>query len=299
MTRTAIIGSTSFLARYIITDLEKENHTLTLFSREKTNDSHLFVPFAYPTAVPDYSVFLDYDLIIFAAAGGVQSSKKYSLDEIYALNAFLPISLSNFLNENNYKGKFISFGSYFEIGGHNDLKPFLETEVVLSNFEVPNHYCLSKRLLTRFVNDSISEIKHYHIILPSIYGKNENSNRLIPYLIASLENQIKLELTAGTQTRQFLHVQDVSQFVMHICNQSIESGVYNLAPDTDNLVRDVVEIVFDHFNQDVSDVLGKIQRQDEAMQVLLLDNKKAKNTGWKPTIALKDGILDYFKEIKK
>ena len=296
MTRTAIIGASSFLASYIITDLEKEHHELTLFSREKTNDRHMFSAFAYPNTVPDYSLFLNYDVIIFVAAGGVQSSKKYSLDEIYALNAFLPIALSNFLDENNFKGKLISFGSYFEIGGNNELKSFTETEVALSNFEVPNHYCLSKRLLTRFVNDSISKINHYHIILPSIYGKNENENRLIPYLISSLENEKNLELTAGTQIRQFLHAKDVSEFVMMICNQSVEKGVYNLASDHYNWVKDVVETVFNHFGKDFSVALGKIQRQDESMQVLLLDSTKARNLGWQPKIDLKEGILDYFKK---
>ena len=59
MTKTAIIGSTSFLARYIITDLENENHLLTLFSREKTNESHLFEPFAYPNSIPEFSIFLE------------------------------------------------------------------------------------------------------------------------------------------------------------------------------------------------------------------------------------------------
>lgn len=296
MTRTAIIGSSSFLASYIIKDLEKENHKLTLFSREKTNDRHSFSAFAYPGSVPDYSLFLDFDVIIFVAAGGVQSSKKYSSDEIYALNAFLPITLSNFLDDNNFIGKFISFGSYFEIGGYNELKSFTETEVALSNFDVPNHYCLSKRLLTRFVNDSLSKINHYHIMLPSIYGKNENENRLIPYLISSLENDKDLKLTAGTQIRQFLHAKDVSEFVMMICNQSIEKGIYNLAPNNHNLVRELVETVFNHFGKDFSVALGKIQRQDESMQVLLLDSSKARNLGWQPKIALKEGILDYFKK---
>lgn len=294
MTRIAIIGSSSFLASYIITDLENENHDLTLFSREKTNEKHLFSAFAYPNSIPDFSLFLDYDVIIFVAAGGVQSSKKYSSDEIYALNAFLPIALSNFLDENNFKGKLISFGSYFEIGGHNELKSFTETEVALSNFDVPNHYCLSKRLLTRFVNDSISKINHYHIMLPSIYGKNENENRLIPYLISSLENGKDLELTAGTQIRQFLHAKDVSEFVSMICNQSIEKGVYNLASDHYDWVKDVIETVFNHFGKDFSVALGKIQRQDESMQVLLLDSTKARNLGWQPKIDLKAGILDYF-----
>jgi nucleoside-diphosphate-sugar epimerase len=35
------------------------------------------------------------------------------------------------------------------------------------------------------------------------------------------------------------------------------------------------------------------------MQVILLDNKKAKDLGWNPTISLEEGILDYFKKESK
>lgn len=297
MIKTAIIGSSSFLANYLITDLEKENHNLTLFARQQTDFNHGFATFSFPDAIPDFSVLLEFDVVIFAAAGGVQSSKKYSNDEIYSLNAFLPITIANFLDANNYQGKFITFGSYFEIGAQKDFKKLSEIEVALSNYEVPNHYCLSKRLLTRFANDSLSKINHYHIILPSIYGKNENQNRLIPYLIESLEEGKDLELTAGTQVRQFLHIKDVCSFIILLLKQNIEKGVYNLASDDENLVKDVVELIFKHFNKDHNNALGKAQRQDESMQVILLDNKKAKSTGWNPTISLEEGILDYFKKL--
>ena len=299
MTNTAIIGSTSFLASYLIADLENENHKLTLFSRKKINEKHQFVPFSYPESIPNLDVFLEFDIVIFAAAGGVQSSKKYSLDEIYQLNAFLPITIANFLDANNFKGKYITFGSYFEIGAQEELKRFSEKEVALSDYEVPNHYCLSKRLLTRFVNDSLSKINHYHIILSSIYGKNENQNRLIPYLIESLDHKKELELTAGTQIRQFLHIKDVCSFIMMLCNKNVEKGIYNITSDTQNLVKDVVELIFKHFNKDHNDALGKAKRQDESMQVILLDNKKAKDLGWNPTISLEEGILDYFKKESK
>lgn len=297
MTRTAIIGSSAFLSQYLIADLENEDHELTLFSREKSNDKHDFSEFSYPNKIPDFSVFLEFDVIIFVAAGGVQSSKKYSTDEIYSLNAFIPISLANYLGQKNYNGKLITFGSYFEIGAESKLLKLNEVEVALSNREVPNHYCMSKRLLTRFVNDGLNKINHYHIILPSIYGKNENRNRLIPYLIESLQNNKKLELTAGTQIRQFLHAKDVSQFILLLTNQTVERGVYNLASDDHNFVKELVEIIFNYFNKNSSDALGKIQRQDESMQVLLLDNEKAIKVGWNPQTNLKEGILDYFNNI--
>lgn len=296
MTKTAIIGSSSFLANYLIADLEKENHLLTLFSRQKTNEDHQFKAFSFPDAIPDLSVFLQYDIIIFAAAGGVQSSKKYTSDEIYQLNAFLPITIANYLETNSFKGKFVTFGSYFEIGAQNEIKKLTEKEVALSDNDVPNHYCLSKRLLTRFVNDSLSKINHYHIILPSIYGKNENQNRLIPYIIESLENEKELELTAGTQIRQFLHIKDVCSFIITLCKENVEKGVYNISPDNQNVVKDVVSVIFKYFGKDPNNSLGKIHKQDESMQVILLDNSKAKALGWKPKVGLEEGILDYFKK---
>ncbi|WP_294324265.1 NAD(P)-dependent oxidoreductase [uncultured Chryseobacterium sp.] len=296
MIKTAIIGSSSFLAKYLILFLEKENHNLTLFARQKTNFSHDFGTFSYPDTIPDLSVFLEFDLIIFAAAEGVQSSKKYSNEEVYNLNAFLPITIANFLDANNYQGKFITFGSYFEIGAQKDFKKFSETEVALSNHEVPNHYCLSKRLLTRFANDSLLKINHYHIILPSIYGKNENQNRLIPYLIESLEQNKDLELTAGTQVRQFLHIKDVCTFIILLFKQNIDKGVYNLASNDHNVVKDVVELIFKYFGKDHNNALGKAHRQDESMQIILLNDEKAKRTGWSPNVSLEEGILDYFKK---
>ena len=296
--KTAVIGSTSFLSRYLITDLVNEAHELTLFSRKKINCDYEFIEFDYPNKIPDLSVFLHFDNIIYLAAAGVQSNIQNSTDQIYGLNTFFPIRLINYLVEKKFIGKIITFGSYFEIGSNKELIKLNEAQLEVSVNEVPNHYCLSKRLLTRFSSSRLYEIKHYQIILPSIYGKHENNQRLIPYVINSLKNQKIPELTAGTQIRQFLHAKDVSNFVTSIFKKEIPRGTYNLAPDKENYVSDVVKLIFKLFNLDHKNSLGKINRNDESMQVLLLDNSKAKLTGWKPKIELKEGILDYLNEVE-
>ena len=132
--------------------------------------------------------------------------------------------------------------------------------------------------------------------MPSIYGKKENQNRLIPYIITSLENGKNLELTSGKQTRQFLHIKDVCSFISMLCNKGVERGIYNITSDTENFVKDVIEIIFKYFGNDPNESIGKIHRQDESMQVLLLDNYKANELGWKPKVSLEEGILDYFKK---
>ena len=42
---------------------------------------------------------------------------------------------------------------------------------------VPNDYCISKRLLTRYINSSSQSFKHIHLILPTIYGEREGKHR--------------------------------------------------------------------------------------------------------------------------
>jgi nucleoside-diphosphate-sugar epimerase len=294
MLNIAIVGASSFLSTYIIDVLEKEKHKLTLFSRQKINEVHDFIKFDYPNSIPEFKHFLKFDIIIFTAASGVQNSNEYSIDEIYSLNSFLPISISNFLSQNNYKGKLITFGSYAEIGCNSQLKYYNETEVVLSNLKVHNHYSLSKRILSRFVNNNINCVLHYHVILPNIYGKNENKNRLIPYLINCLSNNNIIKLTSGDQVRQFLHVKDVTLFISKLCNSNIDKGIYNLSTNSYYLVKDVTNIIFNYFGKNKPNDYEKIERSDESMKVLLLDNTKSKNEGWVPKINLIDGILDYF-----
>lgn len=292
MVKTAIIGSTSFLGKNLIPILHKEGHVITLFSRKKNTENHECLWFSLPDAIPDLGIFLKFDIIVFAVAAGVQSSNKCSTDEIYELNAFFPIKFAIFLNANMFKGKYITFGSYFEIGSQAAHKNFTEKDLVLSDFRVPNAYCVSKRLLTRFVNDSLLELKHYHIILPSIYGRNENENRLIPYIIKNLKTNSGFELTSGNQIRQYLHIFDVCYFILLLCSKNVEKGMYNLSPEENIRVKDLVEMIFNHFNKDPQKALGMAKRKDESMQILLLDNTKAKDLGWNPTISLNAGISD-------
>lgn len=292
MTKIAILGASSFLSTYIISGFNQEAFELTLYSRSNSNNHFKFELFDYPNIIPDFKDLLEYDVIIYCAAAGVQSSVKNTSDEVYGLNTFLPIRIINYLNDNNYLGKFISFGSYFEIGAQNELKGFTEKEVVFSENKVPNSYCLSKRIFTRYVHDVLNSCKHYHLILPSIYGKGENSNRLIPYLVNSLKNNNSLELTAGNQIRQFLHARDVSSFVQILIKEDCTPGIYNLATQH-NYVSDVVKILFDLFKRDSNDSLGKIQKMDESMKILLLDDSISRSTGWYPRVSLIEGILEY------
>lgn len=292
--KVSIIGSNSFVAKALIRKIVHNNeYELRLFgagTKDEKNEFYL------PEKPLNFDLLCDSDIIIFTAAAGFQANKTVSPDIIYEVNSFLPVRLSNYLFAREYKGKMITFGTYYEIGNNSELKYYSEIDVLSSTLPVPNHYCLSKRLLTRFADSGLDGINHIHLILPSLYSKDEPSHRLIPYIINSLKEKKELKLTDGEQVRQYLHVDDLSNLLEILFYKNMEPGIYNIAPADEVKIKDVVSYIFSILNAEPSIALGKIKRKDESMKVLLLDNSKIKNTtGWEAKIDLFDGIKSYLK----
>lgn len=296
----AIVGSNSFLAQYIIRELQNSGTNLNLFGimPSKEFPSLKFTSFVLPDSPLDYKILLNFDTIIYTAGAGIQANLKEPSSLIYELNTFIPINLINELCEHNYAGKFISFGSYFEIGNEKNKKLYSEHELLISTNEVPNEYCISKRLLAKYISLKLSSINIFHLVLPNIYGKGENPNRLIPYTVESILNNTDLNLTSGSQVRQFIHVSDVAKTVVDIHNNQYSSGIYNLTQGTAHTVKDVVKNIFKVGKQEKNFekvVFGTNSRKDVFMPYLLLDNKKSSQTfSFQPQISLEEGIKSYY-----
>jgi len=293
--KVCVIGSNGFLGRKIVEKFKLNKYYISGFSREDANnlDKHYF--FNHPQKPIDYNLLLEHDIIIYAVGAGVQSNSKETVNDIYYLNAFLPIEIILFLENNKWDGKFITFGSYFEIGYNNEKKFYSEEDVVLSPNKVPNEYCTSKRILARFLNSRNINIKYFHLILPNIYGKGENENRLLPYLIDSIINGNKLKLTSGDQLRQYIHVDDIVKYIDIILNENITSGYYNITNEDPLTVKEIVYLVHNLLGKQCSEeIFGTNERNDASMNVLLLSSKKASSEfKYSNKISIKEGILSY------
>jgi len=298
--KVAIIGANSLLASYITEQLmADERNDIWLFGRRSTvADDHAkinFQYFNYPDAVPDFELFLSFDLLVYCAATGVQAGQAVTTDLIYELNAFLPIRLLNYLSDNKFSGKWVSFGSYFEIGNNDAEHNFKEEEVVASTLTVPNHYCASKRLLTRFIDAELFSVKAYHFILPTIYGAKENAKRLIPYIIDALREQRPLQLSAGTQVRQYIHCLDVATLIELIASDDYPAGIYNLTAGSPIQIAQLVKSVFLLFGQDATAYLGTLKTRDEGMKYLAISSQKVATCipKWQPKLTIEEGIKEY------
>ena len=242
------------------------------FSREPAN--YLAVDLLEDEIPVD--VCVDSDVVLYAAALGVQSSQPAKAVDVFKVNTFAPILLAEKLKENAFKGKLVTFGSYAEIGDTDDFsKRYNEEDLLLSEGRIESDYCLSKRLLSKYFSNLKAPFLFYHYILPTIYGKGENRNRLIPYLIDSLVNNTPIKLTAGHQIRQYLLVQNLIEILFECIDKSIPAGIYNI-PSAETLsIKALVQIVFNAAQKQLkAEVFGTEQRQDTSNRVLQLDSKK-------------------------
>lgn len=298
--KIAIIGGNSFLGKQLLFKLLNSSENISFHIFGSSIDEELleyksvyFHKYIYPHILLEYKSLIDFDAIYFCSATGVQSNEPLQEELIYGLNSFEPIRLAIELEKNNFNGKFVTFGSYFEIGSNVMDKNFTENEVVFSQGDVPNHYCNSKRILSRYFSGNLHKINWFHFVLPTIYGPTENPMRLIPYLINSILKKEPIKITSGTQSRQYIHIDDVIDLITIILNEDFEKGIYNVAPNQALRIKDLIETIFETMNFN-SDNVSIINRVDENMKHLALDNSKTKKTfNWEPKIRLIQGIKTY------
>lgn len=237
------------------------------------------------------------DLVIYAAGGGIQSNKKESFEDIFRLNVEVPLALYQTLLKQESTCTFVTFGSYFEIGSTISDKTFTEIEVATSLHAVPNAYCVTKRMLTRFFSSVAAPQKFYHFILPTIYSEYESENRLIPSVVKGVVLHQPMHFTSGEQVRQYLSVNDVPGIIERALLSNISSGIYNIAGDEVLSVKELVANVLSYFGQDADDNLfGSVDRNDVSMKYLALDgNKLRKLIGTYSNSTISQNIDKYVK----
>ena len=185
----------------------------------------------------NYPQLISADVIVYASGAGVQAALQTDSSLMYALNVNIPIEVTLQLKKHNFKGIYVSFGSYMEIGLNcEDYKAFTEDEVICSSLPVTNDYGLSKRLYSRYMKDFSANYTFYHFILPNIFSEDDMKpgTRLVPYTLQYLQDynagkdSQSPSFSAGTQIRQFITLEEMIQTVDRAIYRQIPSGVYNI-----------------------------------------------------------------------
>ena len=299
MHKIAIIGSNSFIAKRFSKFLQNRNRNIEIigYSRnDKNPELTEWRAFDHPVRKLIFDELLNTTAIIVCIGAGIQSNLKESSKLIHELNYQLPVTLINYLATKKYKGTLITFGSYFEIGNNNKIKKYTEEDILNTSCQILNDYSLSKKNLTTYYSKNDIDLNYYHLILPTIYGNGENSQRLIPYVLDCINQNQNINLTSGIQTRQYLHVKDLIELILQLLDKKKHiSSIYNVTSLDTITVKEIVNIIIDLKQSEIIPNWGAAKKRDVNMKTLMLETSKLATylPTWKPSVNIYSGVENY------
>ena len=295
--KISILGTNGFLSTAIAKYANEVGWTLDVYGLDEPV-GHKFDNFYKVNLMDtelDCSRLVESDLIIYAIGAGIQANLNEGFNLIYNLNVTVPVTICNKLKELNYQGRFVTFGSVFEMGETKEERFFTEEDILTSLCTAPNDYTVSKRMLSKFVASYKHDFTHWHFYIPTIYGAGENPKRLIPYVINAIRNGEELSFTAGDQTRQYIHVNEIPRILELALENNIPSGLYNIQGKETMTVKEIVTEIHHAMGKEVPDgCFGGVKRADVGMKYLALNGKKLHDaTGFEARIKIVDVIDTY------
>ena len=123
-----------------------------------------------------------------------------------------------------------------------------------------------------------------------IYGPFEDERRLVPAVIRSLLAGREFPASAGTQIRDYLHVEDVAAGLCALAVQPV-SGTYNVCSGEPITIADLIRHVARVAGRPDLVRLGAVQQRAGEPGFICGDNSRLKEaTGWSPQHNLAEGL---------
>jgi dTDP-glucose 4,6-dehydratase len=124
------------------------------------------------------------------------------------------------------------------------------------------------------------------------YGSHQFPEKVIPFFISQAENGMPLPLFASRKNkREWIHVLDHCRAIDCILAKGKIGESYNIGSGIEKTIDDVADAVLRALNKPLT--LKKIVPDRPGHDTrYLLNSKKIKKLGWKPTVSWKEGIRE-------
>ncbi len=192
---------------------------------------------------------------------------------------------------------FVSTGSSSEYGIKS--RPMKEDD----NLEPVGDYGVSKAAAALFCqSEAIAKgLPVATLRLFSPYGRWDDPNRLISYVIKSLLRGERPRLASPRSVRDYVYIDDVLELYLNVIKKrSSVRGIYNVGSGEQHSIGEVVSIITEIIGNGLAPVWGAIENRRLESEDWVADINKVKTQlDWKPSISLRDGLertVLWFKE---
>lgn len=192
----------------------------------------------------------------------------------------------------------ILFGTIIlEIALKYGVPGFINTDTALPG--AVNLYALTKNHFKDILKLYGNQINIANMKLEYFFGPGDGANKFITYIINKMiSNDRNIELSEGTQTRDFIFIDDVLEAYMTVILNLDKMPSLSDIPvglGVGVTLKDLVlEIKAITQNTEIKLEFGKLPMRNDEVMVSIADITILKHLGWKPRFTLEEGLIKTF-----
>ena len=259
-----LTGSNGYLGRNFIKKTIKFNHTIFAVTRKKNNKKIKNVRWLIGSIDKKWKELSDSDVLVHLASVGV-NEKFSNLEKCFNFNVIKSTKLIlNAMQSNCLKWLIITSNKEKKVRNLNLNPKALKKKIKTPYF----NYAFTKSIFSKICL-SLSKknnIKCRIIKLFHVYGNDERESRLWPQLINSAKNNKNLLMTAGKQTYDFNHIDDVVDGLIEALNFKKKKKfpqVWDMASGKEMSVKSFAKQIWKKYNPSSKIIFSKIKIYDK------------------------------------
>jgi len=292
-----VTGASGFIGVHLVARLLSEGSRVTALVRSSSALPAEWQGHVHIIVCDDFSegnlrrlLNVPCERVFHLAAYGVRPNHR-SNDEMLRINVTLPALLAQLCAE--WRARMVMAGTFSEYRSPSTRDLLSED----SPLEQGKLYGSSKAagglLAGAIANGSGTGFRLLRLF--KTYGAGEAAHRLLPALVNGLARGERVAISAGTQVRDFLYIDDAVEAMLRAdahCGESGGIATWNVATGRAHSVREFAECVAAAMKVDRS-LLGfgaiDMRKDDEPWLVGSPDLLRSE-LGWQPSIGLDDGV---------
>ena len=297
--RILLTGATGFLGSHLLKALVSKGYEVVVLKRS-TSDMWRLKGFentfkSYDIdLVPLQMAFEEQPIDIVIHTACAYGKKGESMQEILETNLMFGVKLLNTSISFNSKS-FFNTGTFFNIGA--------------LSYKYLNYYALSKKQFEEWLQVASDKIQVINLKLEHMFGEQDGNDKFTTWILNELKQEKPtIPLTAGTQKRDFIYIDDVVSAYLTCLKQAtqlkafndIEVGTGVLTPVKTfvTLVKSTLEKLKGSPIETQLNFGALPYREGEIMEPQV-DNSVLCSLGWQPKRTLEENIEIFVKkEIK-